>query len=150
MKKNIALISLLFTAFIFSSCVVIDTKDPVVFIPTYSVTLVNKTSFCVRDWYVKNQYNTNFVLSDMEYPVPSGTSSTIGGLYTNKYYVYFKLDSTYYKSNPFILNKNIEYRLEERNIIITRSAAAEPEQKTKFVLIDSDGSEIPLTETTEE
>lgn len=153
MKKITLLLSTIFAAVILSSCVYVNTADPIV-VSTHSITFVNDTSMTVEDWYVKNSSDTKFVLSNYASPVYSGSESTISWLNTGFYKVIFTFDpncrKVSYESSDYIwLDEDVQYKLTRRVIVVSRNA--EDTVKTEeYVLVGSDGSEIKLISYTED
>ncbi len=158
MKK---LIIGLFTAsllMLFSSCVYVGDRPPVVVIDPqfYSITFVNNTDENVIDWYVHvKDSNKKIAISSDFCPVPSGTASTLGWLPKNRYYqVRFALYPEYtkiYTTGTYIyLDENVEYKLMEKTYSGRSAGASEEQMNSEFYLLTSDGSEIPLITETEE
>ena len=133
MKKITSLISILLAAIILSSCVYVNTDEPIVVLPppsTYSITFVNNSSIDVADWYVEKKAGKRFYVNPvLSTPVYTGSESTISSLSIHFYKVCFTFNQnlrpdSYFSSDYVYLDKNVEYRLEQRTIF-TRSAANE-------------------------
>lgn len=144
MKKLIPILSLAFIISLFSSCVFLVPDK-------YSITFNNYTTFDVDDWYVKNDDNKQFILSEYSVKVKKlNGHSTISGLWKDYYEVLFSIDSvTYYSSDYVYLDSDTDFNLitVQSYTFTTADRAASTttsEESTTLKLVDSKGNEYPL------
>lgn len=147
MKKIFPVLLLSMILGVFSSCIIVPPER-------YIFTFYNNTPSDIYDWYLKDEYDTNYTLSDEYCRVPAGHYSSMSDLYEKDYQVWYCVYTTgnqdvyLYSQNFFHVNKDCTFYLAEgdcwagspRSAITTDTKTFE----SNYVLMDSNGNKYPL------
>lgn len=153
MKKLLTILLAAVTTLILSGCVINLSNLSNLNTTTHTMYFYNDTDQDVHDWYLKDSSGDNYEISDDYCEVSPSSYSSISGLHTNYYQVWFciykgaKTDVYMHTDNYVHVDSDTTFRLSTESYYTGKPRSAAPNaegDETKFVLVDSNGNKYEL------